>query len=830
MDTKLKNAEEQKQHSKFAAFWLNRKVRAAVFSTACILIAVAYILGMHWFTALNNKAYSSYMDYEPNLNKDFSHNYQFQYDKISFYEALCITSSFYLRNTDADGNFTLSNSVFLDYVQEMKNTYGLEIKKDDKGRIYADSTLWDFYVAFGDNYLTNMDYNFSSGAVDLLLLEDQIKEKYKCYSIRTGNTIVTDYKTDEDYDSVDYINYSGILVNYINYSGILVDELEEEQYYDEGSFPLGLSGYDNLGRYAFQYFGDEEIIYYDFSRKSNSFSQLSDYEIKNKYFDITINSDDITKTITTYDGKELSGYQFTYYDDSGITLFFAPKPSVYNAINNEYTEMKNELRTVFPCLTVCLLLLACSCVYLAVVCGYDTGYKNKWRKTVAFGRWYTDILLILLFFAILALTYYICDGDELLKEYIYTGKYANIINSCVVSLLFAVSGGLTLAVIAKFKTKSFIKDSIIYKVLYAVFKFVKKNLINTKLFTLYNQKNLGQKLYTITWIFIASTLAMIILFLIVISDAFWYYYELGLVLLIIALCIYLIYTVWYVVTLFKGFSDIHKLSAQIEQISKGETVNDDIHEMSLAYSDSHRLQGISENIRNTVEKQVQSERMKIGLVTNVSHDLKTPLTSIISYIDLLKKEDLPDEAKDYVKILDTKSQKLKDIVSDVFSLAKATSGIDVEMKEIDGVILLKQVLADNQDKIIKSRKSVVTEIECESAVIVADGNKLYRVFQNLIDNALNYSLDGTRIFVSMKCSNGKLHLLVKNTASYEMKFSPEEITERFTRGDKSRTDGGNGLGLSIAKTFTEACGGKFTIELDGDVFKAYVEMPVNSVQ
>lgn len=212
--------------------------------------------------------------------------------------------------------------------------------------------------------------------------------------------------------------------------------------------------------------------------------------------------------------------------------------------------------------------------------------------------------------------------------------------------------------------------------------------------------------------------------------------------------------------------------------------------------------------------------MKIELVTNVSHDLKTPLTSIISYIDLLKSEDLPPEAMDYVKILEQKSEKLKNIVADVFSLAKATSGVDIDMEKLDAVILLNQALADAQDKIEKSGRQMKINTEAKSAIITADGNKLYRVFQNLIDNALNYSMDGTRIFIDLKEEKNYIRLEMKNTASYEMNFTLDEITERFTRGDKSRTDGGNGLGLSIAKTFTEACGGVFRIELDGDVFKA----------
>ena len=471
--------------------------------------------------------------------------------------------------------------------------------------------------------------------------------------------------------------------------------------------------------------------------------------------------------------------------------------------------------------------MRCSGFALAVVCGYDAKHKYRWRQTILFGRWYTDILLVILTLAVVAFAWYIFDGDELAKAYLgRVDTKINITSSCIISLLFALCGGLALAVVAKFKTKTFVRDSLIYRWLKRFFGFAKTKIINTKLFTLYNQKTIGQKLYTVSWIFIIWTAFTFLLWI------FWfvfeaYFYALLAFIILLLTFIYLVYAVWYVVTLIKGFIDIHKLSEQIEQISKGQVVNDDIHQLSLAYTDSQRLQHLSENIKETVEKQIQSERMKIELVTNVSHDLKTPLTSIISYIDLLKKEELPDEAMDYVKILDAKSMKLKDIVSDVFSLAKATSGIDVEMKEIDGVVLLNQVLADNQDKIEKSGKTIVTDIACGSALISADGNKLYRVFQNLIDNALCYSLDGTRIFISLVRQGGKMIFQVKNTASYEMKFTPDEIMERFTRGDKSRTDGGNGLGLSIAKTFTEACGGSFRIVLDGDVFIAFVEMPLN---
>ncbi len=250
--------------------------------------------------------------------------------------------------------------------------------------------------------------------------------------------------------------------------------------------------------------------------------------------------------------------------------------------------------------------------------------------------------------------------------------------------------------------------------------------------------------------------------------------------------------------------DLSKLDRRIEALRQDKPFDENVSAISDIKADIDMLDSISETVNEAVEERIKSERMKIELVANVSHDLKTPLTSIISYIDLLKKSDLDDEASAYVQILDKKSQKLKSIVADVFSLAKATSGIDVSMEELDFVMLFNQSLADADDKIKQSGKTVKVTVSEDSAPIVGDGAKLYRVFQNIIDNALT----------------------AKNTSSYPIDFTPEEITERFVRGDSSRTDGGSGLGLSIAKSFTEACGGRFDIVLDGDMFKASVTMPI----
>lgn len=272
---------------------------------------------------------------------------------------------------------------------------------------------------------------------------------------------------------------------------------------------------------------------------------------------------------------------------------------------------------------------------------------------------------------------------------------------------------------------------------------------------------------------------------------------------------------------------MNRISKHITAINQGNYIPHKENIYSSAYGITQKLNNISAGIQSAVDRQVQSERMKIDLVTNVSHDLKTPLTSIISYIDLLSSEKLSPEARDYVNIIENKSQRLKTMVADLFDLAKATSHTDVDMEKIDAVILTNQVLADLSDKIELTGKQFKVDIQAENAPVMAEGKKMYRVLQNIIDNALKYSLDGTRIYFNLRNENGYCIINVKNIASYEMNFTPDEIMERFTRGDQSRSTEGNGLGLSIAKSFTEACGGKFSIAIDGDVFVAEVRMPIN---
>ena len=246
---------------------------------------------------------------------------------------------------------------------------------------------------------------------------------------------------------------------------------------------------------------------------------------------------------------------------------------------------------------------------------------------------------------------------------------------------------------------------------------------------------------------------------------------------------------------------------------------------------AEQLSHMEAGLRTALDERMRSERMKVELITNVSHDLKTPLTSIISYAELLKQEDdLPEAARDYVHILSDKAKRLQTMVQDVFEVSKATTGnLRVDVKPLDFAKLLRQTLADMEEAIEDSGLSLKPRLPDAPVWIAADGDRLYRVFQNLIGNALKYSLPGSRVYLDLTVEGLQATAMVRNTSREELPDGVD-LTERFVRGDESRTDGGSGLGLSIARTFTEACGGAFSVHTQADLFTAAVSFPLTGAR
>lgn len=276
------------------------------------------------------------------------------------------------------------------------------------------------------------------------------------------------------------------------------------------------------------------------------------------------------------------------------------------------------------------------------------------------------------------------------------------------------------------------------------------------------------------------------------------------------------------------YTDLAKLLAQIRAMADGDlSVRTSLKGDSDLYPASCHLGEISENLQSILDKQMRSERMKIDLITNVSHDLKTPLTSMIGYVDLLKQEPLSDAARDYVEILSAKQEHFKDMIQDIFELSKSTSGTaEFQMETLDMKKLLEQTLGDMEDA-IRTSGMVIREVMPEMPLkFTGDGKKMYRVLQNLIGNALKYSLKGTRIYIVAERKASQVCVTIKNTASYEMDFTAGEIMERFARGDRSRNTEGHGLGLAIAESFVKNMKGGLQVTVDGDQFKVQLTFPV----
>ncbi|MBR5360410.1 MAG: HAMP domain-containing histidine kinase, partial [Lachnospiraceae bacterium] len=296
----------------------------------------------------------------------------------------------------------------------------------------------------------------------------------------------------------------------------------------------------------------------------------------------------------------------------------------------------------------------------------------------------------------------------------------------------------------------------------------------------------------------------------------------------------------FVVDILVGFLLYHETKTRndivsgISRISDGEIAHkvdtSKMHGDNLALANA--VNNIGDGISKAVNTSMRDEKMKADLITNVSHDIKTPLTSIINYVDLLKRENISDDKiRGYVDILDQKSQRLKQLTDDLVEASKISSGnISLNIEKINFVELIHQSAGEFSEKFEEKGLKIVLGLPAEPVHIMADSRGIYRVVENLYNNVYKYALEGTRVYVDMVTTqntpdgqkkNGVM-LSIKNISADPLNISAEELTERFMRGDASRKTEGSGLGLSIAKSLTEAMGGSFNISLDGDLFKALI--------
>ncbi|WP_317927936.1 sensor histidine kinase, partial [Clostridioides difficile] len=323
-----------------------------------------------------------------------------------------------------------------------------------------------------------------------------------------------------------------------------------------------------------------------------------------------------------------------------------------------------------------------------------------------------------------------------------------------------------------------------------------------------------------------KTIAIILginLLIIVIMCSFWFF---GIILALI-----------YSVVLFKILSDYSKktiyeynqLLDVTKKISDGNLEVNMERDLGFFNPIKDELGNIQAGFKKAVDEEVKSQKMKTELISNVSHDLKTPLTSIITYIDLLKDESITDEnRKLYIDTLDRKSQRLQHLIEDLFEVSKVNSGdVHLNIMNVDIVSLMKQTLLELDDKLADSSLIVKNNFSNEKIILPLDSQRTFRVFENLIINISKYAMPNSRVYIDILETDNKVSIMLKNMSATEIDFSVDDIMERFVRGDKSRNTEGSGLGLAIAKSFIELQGGKMNISVDGDLFKVTITFNKN---
>ncbi|MHC1681934.1 MAG: sensor histidine kinase [Clostridiaceae bacterium] len=291
---------------------------------------------------------------------------------------------------------------------------------------------------------------------------------------------------------------------------------------------------------------------------------------------------------------------------------------------------------------------------------------------------------------------------------------------------------------------------------------------------------------------------------------------------IVIIILTIIFIIPLLIYIIKQLSKINNLIKSLEDISMNDLENNlNLKEDDELFNAYESIKNIKSSIESSVEERMKSERLKTELITNVSHDLKTPLTSIINYVDILRKNNLSQEDHTaYLEIIDKKSKRLKFLIEDLFEASKLSSGdIELNIEKVDLVSLIKQTLGEFEKLIEDSQLELILSLPKDKVYLQLDGKRTWRVFENILNNIIKYSQKGTRVYIELKESENQVVVTTKNISSYQLNVNPDELFEKFKRGDASRNTEGSGLGLSIARGILELHGGEMKIEVDGDLFK-----------
>lgn len=604
---------------------------------------------------------------------------------------------------------------------------------------------------------------------------------------------------------------------FIDEYGYWIDPLEDSDrtpiYVQDGEYKIYYQTNHTKKKFIYLLVNEETKIAYtniQQTSKTNTIEKLKQVIISNnKYWSISNNQIQTNverlseeNIVRNEDLQKISEFSmnkqyYTAFDETVQNLDSTSDITLNRAL---YNQTKSLYKYSYSTLIISIIIGSIELIYLI----YSLGYvKNKEEIYLS---WLDKIPLEILFFG-----YFLLFFVEAALLAICLSVISVDVNLCVMlimlvgyfSVLSALYGAGTL--LKRIKVHTFFKNSVTYRILkWLVQKY--KNVKNT----ISSNNNLGGK---IALYFIGIVTVSILIGLI--------FKEFGILLDIV-------FWIWCYYKIMKEVDKFKQIHDATEKIYKGDT---DIKLDESLYTGVLKelaiyINDIAGGFSNAIKESLKSERLKTELITNVSHDIKTPLTSIINYVDLLKQENIQNEkAKEYIEVLDNKSQRLKKLIEDLVEASKASSGnIKINKEVLNVKELLNQVTGEFEDKFNSRCLNIISKLPEETVYIKADSRYLYRVLENTYSNVAKYAEENTRVYIDCILEEkNTVAIYVKNISKDELNISADELMQRFVRGDKSRNTEGSGLGLSIAKSLTELQDGTFNIYLDGDLFKVAIK-------
>ncbi|MBC2728747.1 HAMP domain-containing sensor histidine kinase [Desulfosporosinus sp.] len=645
----------------------------------------------------------------------------------------------------------------------------------------------DFGIAFEESYFLGTDY--VSDSSNILTSLRNITENYKSeeHILKGGSLKEIEIRQREENLFWDFQNnsrsYNPNLTheeNYVLFKEVYAAELTElkdrlitEELQAYNSVLRELEKYQGLIYYAV----DSETVFTNSTNKTKDhFQSFPSYMVfdgpEYKVFPQEIQENPHYYWITS------NTNQLGHQDK----MYIAFNEEFLNSRIGEWKENKVLVTKGLYQITGFSLGLALAFIYLLVVIGRKNGESQETPLNVV-DRIYNDFKIVICFTLI---AIWIAAISQINHVPIYNLMYPVTLFIASLGLIFLLS------FVKHLKNKTFLKHTLFYAIFYKIFKFIKE---------IYDSGSVGIKVVLIV---IGYPVLVAITF-------FMFPITLGI-------------AAWIALRKVKEFSAIKEGVKRVKEGDIHYTINvSGGGEFAQLAGD---INSITDGLYKAVDNEIRSERLKTELITNVSHDIRTPLTSIITYVDLLKSETDLAKAKEYLEILDQKSQRLKTLTEDLFEASKASSGnIPVNFEEIDIESLITQGLGELDDKVQDRKLEFRINRLKDKVFIKADGKLLWRAIENLLSNIFKYALEGSRVYIDIIDSGTGVMLIIKNISAYELNISSEELMERFKRGDESRSSQGSGLGLSIAKSLVEIQKGSFDVEIDGDLFKAIIHLP-----